>query len=1280
MLKLTFQGVRRYTNLRKMTRKKFLHLRLFIIAAIGLAGFFMLSAKPALAANPTTINFQGKVVNSDGTNVTDGTYSFVFRIYNTSSPTPASACSGDASCLFEETQGSVTVTSGTFQVELGSTCTGGLVASNSCTKSAAGGLNFGGNSGLYLTLQFNGDTSGSHGGFMWPVIHLTSVPYAYYADNAGSLGGVASSNFVQLATGSLQADTSTNDSIAINKTGVSGDILLLEANNKKALEVDNSGTVLLGQAGASGLNGTLTFNNGSGSHTVSLALQADPGSSYTLLLPTTGPSTSQCLQTDASTANQLVFSSCAGGGGGPTSVVYSTTPTANGGSISGSVLTLTKADGSNPGLLSADAQTIGGDKTLSGTTIFTGTAAVQKTSTSALQVQTNSGASTLLNADTSNMRLGVDVTYAAMSTPTGLTVGAATSGGALTASAVYGYKVAAIDSAGGETTATAEVSGTVGASGTQTLPVSWTAVTGASGYKVYRTAANGAANSEVYLTTVIKTSFTDSGSITPGSATPPASTTAYVSANNSSSSLQQSIGGLGTPTGQVYVSGILPKDVTAGGVATASGPSSVYVLGRYVYIVSQTANKLQIFDVSNPYAPVDVSNGGVSTGSSPRSVYVLGKYAYVADYSASKLQVFDISNPSSPVDISSGGATTGTNPLFVYVQGRYAYVADYTGHKLQVFDISNPAAPADVSSGGIDVGDSANGLYVSGKYAYVSVYELSQVKIYDISNPSSLVLASTISGLGNSGADSLYVTGHYLYLNEGVSGGFEEIFDVNNPSSPTKVNNSSFSASSIFVVGRYAYAATSSTNKFYVYDVSNPAGSFDVSGGGVSTGQGPSSLFVSGRYAYVIDKTDSKLQAFDLGGLYTQQLEAGSAEIGNLSVTSNASFAGDSTISGGLQVGQTLQVANSFSVYGNSYIQGPIVLGGGRNSGTPTSLAASTATAGGSLNGIYKYEVTSYDSNGDESSVSNEVTTANLSLQKQPLTWSAPTTAPAGYKIYRTAASGGSGTEKFLAYSATSSYTDSGQFSANGAAPPAVDTTGQLTVLGSALLKNSTNSAAALQVQNASGAALFNVDTSTTTITFGNSTNGLVLTASTFEPVLNGTARHTKTVTLAPEYPGAVMTGDGTSNTGTMTSDFCSNVGSLVLDSADCATSGDTHSFYSWTSTGANDYDIYIRYRMPSDFSAFSASNPITMYGWRTDSTATTEVDLSLYQANGTQCGTTTNVATGTAVWTSTAMSGTVTSCSISANDLVTFKVHVVVAASKVVKAGELSIGYLSKW
>jgi hypothetical protein len=187
------------------------------VLALGLAGLGLLLLSPpkTIAANPTTMNFQGKIVNfTGGTNITNpnNAYSIVFRIYNTSSPTMTTACNTTASCLWEETQASVQLTNGIFQVELGSAC---ALTSASCNNAAGGPINFASSNSLYLTMQFNGDTSGSNGGFMSPLIHITSVPFALQADNSATLGGLASSAFAQLAqaaafTSSVSIQPATN--------------------------------------------------------------------------------------------------------------------------------------------------------------------------------------------------------------------------------------------------------------------------------------------------------------------------------------------------------------------------------------------------------------------------------------------------------------------------------------------------------------------------------------------------------------------------------------------------------------------------------------------------------------------------------------------------------------------------------------------------------------------------------------------------------------------------------------------------------------------------------------------------------------------------------------------------------------------------------------------------------------------------------------------------------------------------------------------------------------
>jgi hypothetical protein len=105
--------------------------------------------------------------------------------------------------------------------------------------------------------------------------------------------------------------------------------------------------------------------------------------------------------------------------------------------------------------------------------------------------------------------------------PTGLSATASGSGGTLAAQTYY-YVVTATNSRG-ETLPSNEVQATTSGS-TGSVRLTWTAVSGATGYRVYRGTASGA---EKLLTSVGSvTSYTDTGASTPGSQSPPTSNTA----------------------------------------------------------------------------------------------------------------------------------------------------------------------------------------------------------------------------------------------------------------------------------------------------------------------------------------------------------------------------------------------------------------------------------------------------------------------------------------------------------------------------------------------------------------------------------------------------------------------------------------------------------------------------------------------------------------------------------------------------------------------------------
>ncbi len=180
-------------------------------------------------------------------------------------------------------------------------------------------------------------------------------------------------------------------------------------------------------------------------------------------------------------------------------------------------------------------------------------------------------------------------------------------------------------------------------------------------------------------------------------------------------------------------------------------------------------------------------------------------------------------------------------------------------------------------------------------------------------------------------------------------------------------------------------------------------------------------------------------------------------------------------------------------------------------------------------------------------------------------------------------------------------------------------------------------------------------------------------------------SRLPQTVTLNPEYPGAVLTGDGTNNTGSMTSDFCSGTGRLNINvsGSNCGTN-DEFNYYAWTAQATNDYDIYVKYQLPSDFNGWSSDTSIKMYGWVT-ATSTDKVELAMFNAAGTQCGSTTTLNSSNLTWQQTNMTGSESSDSacnttnMAPGSIVTFRIKMTVGTNNdFARAGYLQFTYNS--
>ncbi|MDP1884191.1 MAG: hypothetical protein Q8L10_02380 [Candidatus Moranbacteria bacterium] len=153
---------------------------------IMLGGFFVFQKSASAAAGINkTINFQGKVVNTDGTNVADANYDFVFRSYDQQAP--------GGTLIWTESK-SLAVDDGIFQTNLGD------------ASALPGSVDFN-TDNIYLGIEFNSN------GEMAPRVQFTAAPYAFNADKLdgqdweipGAIGSVTPNSGTFTALGVLES-------------------------------------------------------------------------------------------------------------------------------------------------------------------------------------------------------------------------------------------------------------------------------------------------------------------------------------------------------------------------------------------------------------------------------------------------------------------------------------------------------------------------------------------------------------------------------------------------------------------------------------------------------------------------------------------------------------------------------------------------------------------------------------------------------------------------------------------------------------------------------------------------------------------------------------------------------------------------------------------------------------------------------------------------------------------------------------------------------------------
>ncbi|RLB05470.1 MAG: hypothetical protein DRG83_02560 [Deltaproteobacteria bacterium] len=183
--------------------------RLVTVVAAVLC-FLLLTALSTMAQQSVeVINYQGKLTNSDGSPLEDGTYSAMFEIFDTPSP-----AQGQNPLWNSARDLRITVVQGVFSVELG--------VQNPFPK----GL-FQEHDDLYLRITIEGER-------MFPLQHLTAVPYSFRAIRADYALSAHS-----MDNGMIPGDLFVDGNLGVNISSPGAGLHVVQPLDEDAFRVDD---------------------------------------------------------------------------------------------------------------------------------------------------------------------------------------------------------------------------------------------------------------------------------------------------------------------------------------------------------------------------------------------------------------------------------------------------------------------------------------------------------------------------------------------------------------------------------------------------------------------------------------------------------------------------------------------------------------------------------------------------------------------------------------------------------------------------------------------------------------------------------------------------------------------------------------------------------------------------------------------------------------------------------------------------------------------------------